>query len=44
MVLLIHRKQYGDAQAAMSHYLDIFPQDGVMRKMLAASTGEAQQE
>ena len=44
VVLLIHRKQYGDAQAAMSHYLDIFPQDAVMRKMLAASKGEAHQE
>ena len=44
VLLLIHRKQYGDAQAAMSHYLDIFPQDTVMRKMLAASKGEARQE
>jgi hypothetical protein len=44
VLLLIRRKQYEDAQAAMSHYLDIFPQDAVMRKMLAASRGEAQQE
>jgi predicted Zn-dependent protease len=44
VLLLIHRKQYADAQAAMNHYLDIFPQDDVMRKMLAASKGETQQE
>jgi hypothetical protein len=36
VLLLIHRKQYGDAQAAMKHYLEIFPQDAVMRQMLAA--------
>jgi hypothetical protein len=44
VLLLIHRKQYGDAQAAMKHYLEIFPQDAVMRQMLAASKGETQQQ
>lgn len=44
ILLLIHRKQCADAQAAMSHYLKIFPQDDVMQKMLAASKGEGQQE
>jgi predicted Zn-dependent protease len=43
VLLLIYRKQYGDAQAAMRHYLEIFPQDALMQQMLAASKGEAQQ-
>jgi hypothetical protein len=44
VLLLIRRKQYGEAQAAMSHYLEIFPQDTAMRQMLAASEGETQQQ
>jgi Flp pilus assembly protein TadD len=44
VVLLIHRKQYRDAQAAMRHYLEIFPQDDLMRKMLATAKAETQQQ
>jgi Flp pilus assembly protein TadD len=32
---LIHAKQYSDAQAAMEKYLEDFPEDDFMRKMLA---------
>jgi Tetratricopeptide repeat len=42
--LLIDRKQYADAQAAMKRYLEVFPQDSFMRNMLATSRGKAPQK
>jgi len=35
VVRLIQRKQYADAEAALKHYLEVFPQDSFMRQMLA---------
>jgi tetratricopeptide (TPR) repeat protein len=43
-LLFIQRKQYGDAQATIEHYLETFPQDSFMRHMLALSKGEEQRK
>ncbi|WP_348267107.1 tetratricopeptide repeat protein [Edaphobacter sp. DSM 109919] len=37
---LIAMKQYTNALAAMEHYLEIFPQDSYIRKMLTLARGE----
>lgn len=34
IVLLISLKQYNEARGALEHYLEVFPQDSFMRKML----------
>ncbi len=44
IVLFIRQKRYTDAQAAMDRYLDVFPQDSLIRRMRALSRGEAQQK
>jgi predicted CXXCH cytochrome family protein len=41
VVLLIDLKQYSNARAAIEHYLEIFPQDSAMRRMLSPSPGGA---
>lgn len=41
---LIAMKQYANALAAMEHYLEIFPQDSYIRKMLALAKGEPSQK
>ncbi len=40
VVRLIQRKQYADAETALKHYLEIFPQDSFMRQMLARAQGK----
>jgi predicted CXXCH cytochrome family protein len=40
VVRLIQLKQYAKAQAALEHYLEIFPQDTFMRQMLARAEGK----
>jgi hypothetical protein len=40
VAMLIDRKQYSEAQAAIEHYLQAFPQDSSMRNMLAVSRGK----
>jgi cytochrome c-type biogenesis protein CcmH/NrfG len=38
----IQQKQYVNAQAALEHYLEVFPQDSFMRHLLdMASSGSA---
>ncbi|HWZ50982.1 MAG TPA: tetratricopeptide repeat protein [Granulicella sp.] len=44
VVRLINMKQYSNAVAAMEHYLEIFPQDSYMRKMLSLAQGEPLQK
>jgi len=44
VVRLITLKQYSNALVAMEHYLDIFPQDSYMRKMLDLAKGEPSQK
>jgi predicted Zn-dependent protease len=41
---LIAMKQYTNALAAMEHYLEIFPQDSYIRKMLTLARGEPSQK
>jgi hypothetical protein len=40
VVRLIQRKQYADAETALKHYLEVFPQDSFMRQMLARAQGK----
>jgi predicted Zn-dependent protease len=40
ILMFIHRKQYTDAQSSLIHYLDTFPQDSFMRRMLALAQGQ----
>ena len=40
VVRLIETRQYAKAHEALEHYLEIFPQDDFMRKMLARADGE----
>ena len=44
IVLFIRQKRYTEARAAMDHYLGVFPQDSLMRRMRALSRGEARQQ
>jgi predicted Zn-dependent protease len=44
VVRLISLKQYSNALVAMEHYLEIFPQDSYMRKMLGLARGESPQK
>lgn len=44
IVRLIAMKQYANALIAMEQYLDIFPQDSYVRKMLALGKGESSQK
>ncbi len=44
VVRLISLKQYANALVAMEHYLEIFPQDSYMRKMLGLAKGEPAQK
>ncbi len=44
VVRLIAMKQYANALAAMEHYLEIFPQDSYVRKMLTLAKGEPSQK
>lgn len=41
VVRLIQLKQYANAEAALKHYLEVFPQDSFMRQMLARAEGKA---
>jgi cytochrome c-type biogenesis protein CcmH/NrfG len=40
VIRLIETKQYAKAHEALEHYLEIFPQDDFMRKMLARAEGK----
>jgi TolA-binding protein len=40
VVRLIQLKQYTNAEAALKHYLEVFPQDSFMRQMLARAEGQ----
>jgi hypothetical protein len=40
---LIETRQYAKAHEALEHYLEIFPQDDFMRKMLARAEGRSTQ-
>jgi hypothetical protein len=44
VLLLIHQKRYSEAEARMVDYLEIFPQDSFMRKMLGLARGESPQK
>ena len=37
-------KQYANALTTMEHYLEIYPQDSYMRKMLTLAKGEPSQK
>jgi hypothetical protein len=41
-LLFIQGKQYANARITIEHYLDTFPQDSFMRRMLARANGQAQ--
>ncbi len=41
VVRLIQLKQYANAETALKHYLEVFPQDSFMRQMLARAEGKA---
>ena len=41
VVRLIQLKQYTNAEAALKHYLEVFPQDPFMRQMLARAEGQS---
>jgi len=43
VIRLIEAKQYPKAHEALEHYLEIFPQDDFMRKMLARAEGKSPQ-
>jgi hypothetical protein len=43
IVRLIQLKQYAKAHEALEHYLEIFPQDDFMRRMLARAEGKSAQ-
>lgn len=43
VVHLIQTKQYAKAHEALTHYLEIFPQDDFMRQMLARAEGKSSQ-
>jgi hypothetical protein len=43
VVRLVETRQYAKAQEALENYLEIFPQDDFMRKMLARAEGGSQQ-
>jgi hypothetical protein len=43
VVRLIETRQYAKAHEALEHYLEIFPQDDFMRKMLARAEGRSPQ-
>jgi cytochrome c-type biogenesis protein CcmH/NrfG len=43
VVRLIETRQYAKAHQALENYLEIFPQDDFMRKMLARAEGGSQQ-
>ncbi len=40
VVRLIQLKQYTNAEMALKHYLEVFPQDSFMRQMLARAEGK----
>ncbi len=44
VVRLISMKQYSNALVAMEHYMESFPQDSYMRKMLDLAKGEPSQK
>ena len=44
VLLLINQKRYTEARAGIVHYLEMFPQDSFMRKMLALSGGKFPQK
>jgi TolA-binding protein len=43
IVRLIQLKQYDKAHEALQHYVEIFPQDDFMRRMLARAEGKSPQ-